>query len=454
MTDDYRKTMTMSPFSRLAVVQATSVAGDVFLNVALVGSIFFVLDVNQARPKVLLYLVCTMLPFVLLSPLIGPALDRSRGGRRLVMAACAIGRAICLFTLSFYIDASGPASYFLFPLAFGALMFSKGHSIAKSSLVPAVVKGHQTFVKANSRLAIISVISGFVAAVPAIILFNFPGPQWALRVGAMVFVACGLLAFRIPKAPVVAPPLSEAAKEELHARSVVLSGTLMAIIRGVVGFLTLLFAFWIKTTDKDFYFFGIAGAAAAIGNVSGVLLAPVLRKHLREETILGGVALIAGVIALVLARGGGMFSLTVVACIVAIAAAAGRLAFDALVQRDAPDAARGRVFARYETRFQATWVLGAIIPVIPFTTTFSARVGLFFIAVVLVSGGLFYVGGLRGLRRTVGAGADLDAEGDDDAEVGDDEFRGLSVPEEPTGIDVALEDPGDATPDRSSGPAS
>ena len=446
MTDEHYKTMTMSPFSRLAVVQATSVAGDVFLNVALLGSIFFVLDVNQARPKVLLYLVCTMLPFVLLSPLIGPALDRSRGGRRLVVAACAMGRAICLFTLSFYIAATGAAGFLLFPLAFGALMFSKGHNIAKSSLVPAVVRGQQTFVKANSRLAIITVIAGFVAAAPAIGLFKLFGPEWSLRAGALVFIGCALLAFRIPKAPVVAPPLSEEAEEELHGRSIVLSGTLMALVRGTVGFLTLLFAFWIKTTDKPLYFFGIAGAAAAIGNVSGVLLAPVLRKHLREETILAGTAVFSGVIALILARNGGMLGLSIVACSVAISAAAARLSFDALVQRDAPDAARGRVFARYETRFQATWVVGAIIPVIPFTTTFSARLGLFIVAVVLLAAGLFYIGGLRGLRRTppVGPGPDAD----------DEQFLGLETPEAPHGLDIALGDREDPASEAPPGPAS
>ena len=35
-----------------------------------------------------------------------------------------------------------------------------------------------------------------------------------------------------------------------------------------------------------------------------------------------------------------------------------RLAFDSIVQRDAPDANRGRAFARFETRFQLGWVLG------------------------------------------------------------------------------------------------
>lgn len=388
--------MSMTPFSRLAVTQAVSIAGDSCLNVALAGSVFFTLDPRQARGQVLLFLVCTMLPFVLLSPLIGPALDRSRSGRRLVVVACALGRAILLFTLALFISDPPPKGYLLFPLAFGALMFSKGHNVAKSSLVPAVVRGQQTFVKANSRLAIISVIGGAAGAPLAVLLFKLGGPAATLRLGAVIFVVCALFAFRIPKAPVVAPPLSEVAKAELHTRSITLSGTLMSIIRGGVGFLTLLTAFWIKTSGKSAIAYGIVGAAAAIGNLGGVIAAPALRKRLREETILSGAALIAGVVALLLARLGNMFGLSVTAAMVAVSAAAGRLAFDALVQRDAPDAIRGRVFARYETRFQFAWVVGAIIPVV---IPLSNRIGLFILAVGGIAAGLSYIAGLRRVRQ-------------------------------------------------------
>jgi hypothetical protein len=45
-----------------------------------------------------------------------------------------------------------------------------------------------------------------------------------------------------------------------------------------------------------------------------------------------------------------------------VAGTAGKQAFDSLVQRDAPDANRGRSFARFESRFQVVWVLGAVVP--------------------------------------------------------------------------------------------
>jgi hypothetical protein len=44
---------------------------------------------------------------------------------------------------------------------------------------------------------------------------------------------------------------------------------------------------------------------------------------------------------------------------VGLTAAAGRLAFDSLLQGDAPEHVRARTFARYETIFQLCWVAGA-----------------------------------------------------------------------------------------------
>ena len=47
-----------------------------------------------------------------------------------------------------------------------------------------------------------------------------------------------------------------------------------------------------------------------------------------------------------------------------VAANMARQAFDSLTQRLAPDAEKGRAFARFETRFQIAWVIGAVIVVL------------------------------------------------------------------------------------------
>jgi hypothetical protein len=75
-----------------------------------------------------------------------------------------------------------------------------------------------------------------------------------------------------------------------------------------------------------------------------------------------------------------------------VAASTGKLAFDALLQRDAPDAARGRSFARFETRFQLLWVAGAFIPVV---APFPIRLGFVTIALTAAFAAFSYYGGGR-----------------------------------------------------------
>ena len=65
----------MPPFARLARTHALMAAGDAVIAIALAGSLFFDISPGAARTKVALYLVFTMLPFTIVAPLVGPAID-------------------------------------------------------------------------------------------------------------------------------------------------------------------------------------------------------------------------------------------------------------------------------------------------------------------------------------------------------------------------------------------
>ena len=69
-------------------------AGDTLITIALADSLFFSIRPGAARGKVLLYLLLTMAPFAVVGPLLGPALDRSRTGRRTVVILSAASRAL------------------------------------------------------------------------------------------------------------------------------------------------------------------------------------------------------------------------------------------------------------------------------------------------------------------------------------------------------------------------
>src|SRR5260370_32342274 len=113
---------------------------------------------------------------------VGAFLDRTRGGRRLMVAGAMAGRAVICVLMANEIN-----SPLLYPLAFGALVLSKGQSVAKSSLVPAVVDSHDELVLANSRLAIIAVLGATLAAPIAATILKTVGAPWVLRVGSLVF---------------------------------------------------------------------------------------------------------------------------------------------------------------------------------------------------------------------------------------------------------------------------
>ena len=103
---------------------------------------------------------------------------------------------------------------------------------------------------------------------------------------------------------------------------------------------------------------------AGIGALIGARLAPNLRERVAEERMLQTVLAIVGVGALFAAFSNDLFGAAVLSFVIASGAATGKLAFDSLVQRAAPDANYGRSFARFEARFQGAWVIGAFVPAV------------------------------------------------------------------------------------------
>ena len=383
------RTYELNPFGRLATAHAASSVGDACLTVSLAGSIFFTQSVGQSRTQVLLYLLLTLAPFSIVAPVIGPALDRSRAGRRTLMAVGCFGRAVVCFLMISQLD-----TVLLFPLAFVALVLSKGHAVAKSSLVPTVVRDDAELVEANSRLSLIGVIASVVGGLPAAGAVAIFDARASLFMASVMFAVAGFLAVRIRAASRPAAPETVEERAELAIPSVVFAGTAMAVMRGCVGFLTFLLAFLLKQRGEPAWVFGVVLAASATGGFVGVIVTPRVRRALREESILAVSLLLAAVVALLAARDGGTLGAVAIGFTVAACSAAGRIAFDSLVHRDGPEHLRGRAFARFETRFQLSWVAGALIPV-ALLNVLNRRWGFFVLALTLFFAGLSYVAGLR-----------------------------------------------------------
>ncbi len=401
-----------SPFSRLAVVHILAVAGDTFVTMALAGSLFFSITPQAARGRVALYLLLTVAPFAVVAPLLSPVIDRSRGGRRALIIAGAASRAIVCLSMATHLD-----SLLLFPEAFAVLVLSKAHMVTKSALVPGTVSGEGELVAANSRLAVLSVLAGFAAAIPGVIVLKvgFLGADWVVRLAALTFACTAVAGFRLAR-PTAGddrlPPVA-VAEAELHAASVRMAASAMGILRAIVGFLTFLVAFAFRHENAPAWWFGVVLAASMAGSFVGAAVAPRLRRRFVEERILqGALALVVGA-GLLATWVGGRPAAALLAAAVGVAASAGKLAFDSIVQRDAPDAVRGRTFARFETRFQLAWVVGAALPV---AVRIPSGTGMGLLALTSALALSSYLAGLRALdhhhhhhelpARTEGGGRD------------------------------------------------
>jgi len=348
------------PFARLARTHAFHSAGDTLVAIGLAGSLFFSISPDAARSRVMLYLALTMAPFAVVAPLIGPWMDRQRGGHRVAAIGSLGARGILCLFMAEHLD-----GLLLFPEAFAVLVLGKGYGVARAAIVPSVVRDQEGLVEANAKLTLVSGVVGFVASVPGVVLLQV-GAGWVLVLAAVVFFVGTAVALRIPTPEPPPPDQADERREavELQSRHILVAATSMAVLRGVVGFLSFLLAFSLRRDSAPAWVFGVALAAAAIGALAGAGVAPLLRRWAREEPILLGALVSVSIVSVLAIQVGGRPSAVLLSGFVGVAASAARLCFDSIVQRDAPHADRGRSFARFETRFQLAWVGGAFVPVL------------------------------------------------------------------------------------------
>ncbi|WP_433009480.1 MFS transporter [Kribbella sp. CA-294648] len=375
-----------SGLSRLIELGFVNAAGDTAFAVSLAGTVFFAVPSSEARDRVALFLLLTMAPFALMAPLIGPALDRFRHGRRWAIGGTLGLRGFLVWSLAASIHDS---STWLYPAALGCLVASKAYGVTRASAVPRLLPKDISLVTANSRISLAGVAGATVGAGIAG-AFAAIGPEWSLRWAAVVYTIGLILAIRLPSR--VDSPAGEemtgTAGRDARRRAIT-----AAVARGircnlglrfVSGFLTMYLAFLLR--DKPLN--GIDGAlaagaviaAAGIGNSLGTLVGSLLKARKPEAVVL--VVLLAdAVIAIAVAVFYGFPLLIALGLVAGLCSSLGKLSLDAMIQRDVPETVRTSVFARSETVLQLSWVIGGacgiVLPLIP-------RLGFGFLAGVLV----------------------------------------------------------------------
>lgn len=384
---------------RLLDLHVASCAGDALVTIGLASTTFFAGSVGQARGKVALYLFITMVPFAVLAPVVGPVLDRFRHGRRIALSITMLGRALLAWMISDYLHNFG-----LYPAAFGVLALSRAYGVARSAAVPRLLPPGLSLSEAGARASIFGTLAG-AAVAPLGLAATALGPQWPLRVAAVIFVIGAVVALRLPPradsdAPEVVPRAFQS-RNRRHGK--VLSGPLVvttvvgaASLRALSGFVTLYLAFAIRAGDLTTSFFKhnlsrVTALAVAFGCIwAGSLVATAIgsRLNIRRPILLQAVGtLVVTISALYAIINYTLGSVIIFGLSGAIVAGLSKLALDATIQERVPEEVRASGFAHSETLLMLAWVAGGAIGLIPF----AGRLG---IGTCAIGMGLatFYVG--------------------------------------------------------------
>ena len=187
--------------STLIELTAAGGVGDAFVAVSLAGTIFFSTSVDQARGRVVLFLLVTMAPFAVLAPFIGPALDRMQQGRRYLLAGTLLARGLLCWGMSAAINS--PVT--LLPAAFGILVLQKAYGVARASITPRLLPAEITLVTANARSQLFTLTAAMIGGAVAAGIQATAGAAWVLRAGTLIYLAAMFLALRLPE-QVDSPP--------------------------------------------------------------------------------------------------------------------------------------------------------------------------------------------------------------------------------------------------------
>jgi MFS family permease len=391
----------------LIEMTAVSGAADAFVTVALAGTIFFSTSVDQARGRVVLFLIITMAPFAVLAPFIGPALDRIQQGRRFVLAGTMLTRGLLCYAMS----ANVANSVTLLPAAFGILVLQKAGGVVKASVTPRLLPANLTLVTANARSGLISIAASTAAAGLAAGVQFAGGAAWTLRVGTLIYLAAMVLALRLPEqidVPAAAPaqvpaPVRQAPTQQPPTRPdmprptlplppadqpksadgrwrrlanvgpvVAEAMTINAVLRAFSGYILFLLAFLLRSVNLGTMFnhpvsHNFALGALALGLSVGSLASMILGSFFRgraPQLMMFSVLCVAPVVTALCAWGFGLLAAVLVEATAIFCASLAKLAQDSIVGREIGDEIRSSTFAVSETLNQVANVAGGLAGVL------------------------------------------------------------------------------------------
>ncbi|MDE3065381.1 MAG: hypothetical protein KGJ36_06895 [Acidobacteriota bacterium] len=405
-------------FGRLALVHVVMMSGDTLVTISLAGSLFFSVSPTEAKGRVLAYLLLTLAPFAVVSPLLGPLIDRSVSGRRVLVAASAGVRAVLCWTMSQHLH-----SLWLFPEAFLVLVSSKLYVVTRGALVPEMARTDQFrehparvdqagwpldvaeegrgFAGFNAQLTLLGTLAGLIVGSVGAGMLKGLGATSVLVAATVTFAAAVVASLRLQRpAEAVRRRFNALTQDERDRHALNPFGDVevawglaaTALMRFAVGFATFLLAFGLRRAHAGLGWFALTLALSAVGSLAGLGLVTRARDQVKESTLLTWSLLATSAGAALAGSHATLVVQTLFAGWLGLCAAVAQPSFDAITQRHVALGAQGRTFARFAVRQQLLWVLGAVIPV---GVTLSFAAGDQALAALLVVAGVVYGLGRR-----------------------------------------------------------
>jgi hypothetical protein len=386
----------------LVELTAAASIADAFIAVSLAGTIFFSTNLDQARGRVVLFLLVTMAPFAVFTPVIGPALDRMQQGRKFLLAGTLVARGLLCWGMSAAIN--NPVT--LLPAAFGILVMQKCYGVVRASIAPRLLPAEMSLVKANARSALITLIASSIAAPVAAGIAWTAGAAWLLRAATILYLLIVPLALRLPDSvdvPVVRdeyqsaddqptvvielpfipqlgpndtvalegpPQAGSGTRHRFRAlRTLGSLGPVVAeamrgnaVLRALSGYMIFFLAFLLRSQH-----FGVSPnvalggmvAAAAAGGLAAMGIGAAVGSRAPQALMYTMLFVATGVTA-ACAWFFGFGAVLIVAFVAALSTGLAKLAQDSIVQNEISEDIRSSAFSVSETLHQLSWVIGGV----------------------------------------------------------------------------------------------
>lgn len=342
---------------RLVLSHSIDDFADAMVNMSLVGSLFLSVSVDASRSRVLLYLVLTAVPLVIVAPVIGTVLDRTRFGYSLAISGSQVLRALVSLALI-----GSLLTVAVYPLTFVVLVSRKVYALGKAALLTQMTDDPQAFLRSDAHISRTGTVVGGVGTILGGLLLATDHVNALLLIAAPSYLLAAALSRTLPN-PV--PPvrtragirLRDAIPQRIWTATLAVTG-----VRAAGGALTYLLAFAIKRGGGDQWIFAAGLLAAGAGGLLANLFAPRIHRSVESDWVIVASLLIPGVICAIGAVTIGNLSVLAIAFSIGVGRGVGTRAIT-ILNATVPRLARARSIARSELLFQIASLIGAILAV-------------------------------------------------------------------------------------------